>query len=267
MQKAMKYIVWGGVFLLLICNSAVAAEPSAEELAKQAQNPIASLISVPIQNNTNFGIGPDDETQNVMNIQPVYPFSITDNVNLITRTIVPLISQPDFYTGGQGREFGLGDISFSAFFSPSKPSKLTWGVGPVFVLPTATDDTLGQDTWSGGVSVVGLMMPGKWVIGSLFSNIWDISGDVNVNFFTWQYFINYNLSDGWYLTSAPIITANWEASSGDKWTVPFGGGVGKIFKIGKQNLNGQAQAFYNVEKPENGPDWQLRLQLQFLFPK
>jgi len=102
---------------------------------------------------------------------------------------------------------------------------------------------------------------------TLFSNIWDISGDPNVNFFTWQYFINYNLSDGWYLTSAPIMTANWKADSGNKWTIPVGGGVGKIFKIGKQNLNAQAQAFYNVEKPENGPDWQLRLQLQFLFPK
>ena len=110
-------------------------------------------------------------------------------------------------------------------------------------------------------------MPGKWVIGSLFSNIWDFSGDQNVNFFTWQYFINYNLSNGWYLTSAPIITANWEASSGNKWTVPFGGGFGKIFNIGKQPVNGQVQGFYNVEKPEFGPDYQLRVQLQFLFPR
>ena len=266
MSKA-KIILKILLILLFTAGTSLGQEDSHEDLAKQSQNPVASLISVPIQNNTNFGIGPDDETQNVTNIQPVWPFSITDNVNLITRTIVPLISQPDFYTGGQGREFGLGDISFSAFFAPSKSSKLTWGVGPVFVLPTATDDTLGMDTWSGGVSVVGLMMPGKWVVGSLFSNIWDISGDANVNFFTWQYFINYNLSDGWYLTSAPIMTANWEASSGNKWTIPVGGGVGKIFKIGKQNLNAQAQAFYNVEKPENGPDWQLRLQLQFLFPK
>ena len=266
MFKVKNYLIFC-LFLLLTAGTSLGEEQSQEDLAKQAQNPIASLISVPIQNNTNFGIGPNDETQNVMNIQPVWPFSITDNVNLITRTIVPLISQPDFYTGGQGREFGIGDTTFSAFFSPSKPAKLTWGVGPVFVLPTATDDTLGMDTWSGGVSVVGLMMPGKWVVGSLFSNIWDISGDANVNFFTWQYFINYNLSNGWYLTSAPIITANWEASSGNKWTVPFGGGFGKIFNIGKQPLNGQVQAFYNVEKPKNGPDWQLRLQLQFPFPK
>ena len=157
-----------------------------------------------------------------MNIQPVWPFRIGDNWNLITRTIVPVISQPDFYTGGQGREFGLGDTTFSAFFSPSKPAKLTWGVGPILVLPTATDETLGGDTWSAGVSVVGLMMPGQWVVGSLLSNVWDVSGDQNVNFFTWQYFINYNFvkAKGWYLTSAPIMTANWNAPSGNQWTVP-----------------------------------------------
>ncbi len=170
MSKA-KIILKTLLILLFTAGTSLGQEDSHEDLAKQAQNPIASLISLPFQNNTNFGIGPNDETQNVMNIQPVWPFSINDNWNLITRTIVPFISQPDFYTGGQGREFGLGDISFSAFFSPSKPSKLTWGVGPVFVLPTATDDTLGGDTWSGGVSVVGLVMPGKWVIGSLLSNI------------------------------------------------------------------------------------------------
>ena len=201
-----------------------------------------------------------------MNIQPVIPFNMTDNWNLITRTIFPVISQPEFYTGGQDREFGLGDTTFSAFFSPAKPAKFTWGVGPVVVLPTATDDTLGGDTWSAGVSVVGLMMPGKWVIGSLLSNVWDLSGDNDVNFFTWQYFINYNMNDGWYLTSEPIITANWNAESGNQWTVPFGGGVGKIFKIGKQNLNAQVQAFYNVEKPEHAPEWQLRLQFLYRLP-
>ena len=92
-------------------------------------------------------------------------------------------------------------------------------------------------------------------------------GDQDVNLFTWQYFINYNLPKGWYLTSAPIITANWEADSDNTWTIPSGGGIGKIFRIGKQPINGQVSAYYNVETPEYGPDWQLRIQLQFLFPK
>jgi hypothetical protein len=266
MNKIGKYL--GALLIMLLSVTPGAAQEQAQgDLAKQSQNPLASLISLPIQNNTNFGIGPDDETQNVTNIQPVWPFAISDNVNLITRTIVPLISQPDFYTGGQGREFGIGDTTFTAFFSPNKPATITWGVGPVLVLPTATDDTLGGDTWSGGASVVGLVMPGNWVAGALLSNVWDFSGDQDVNFFSAQYFINYNMSNGWYLVTAPVITANWEADSGNQWTVPFGGGIGKVFKIGTQSINAQTQAFYNVEAPENAPDWQLRLQLQFLFPK
>ncbi|MCP4259703.1 MAG: neuromedin U [Planctomycetes bacterium] len=244
-------------------------EPSKSDLAKKAQNPIANLISLPFQNNTNFGIGPDDETQNILNIQPVWPFSITENWNLITRTILPVISQPDILTGGDGTITGLGDVTFSSWFSPKDSGKLTWGAGPILLLPTATDDALGADKWGAGASVVLLTMPGHWVIGSLFSNVWSFagSGDQDVNLFTWQYFLNYNLPKNWYLTSAPIITANWEADSDNTWTVPFGGGFGKIFKIGKQPVNGQVGAYYNVKKPDSGPDWQLRIQLQFLFPK
>lgn len=242
---------------------------SKEALAKEAQNPVANLISLPLQNNTNFKTGPDERTQNILNVQPVWPFSINDNWNLITRTIVPVVSQP--LADGE-RKNGLGDTVFTGFFSPKKPGKLTWGVGPVVLIPTATDDTLGHDEWGGGLSVVLLTQPGNWVVGSLFSNVWtaeEDNGDRALNLFTWQYFINYNIPNGkgLYLTSAPINTANWEADSGNQWTIPIGGGVGKIFKIGKQPMNGQISAYYNVEKPEYGADWQLRLQLQFLFPK
>ena len=262
-----------GVFFILVFLGAfsVYSSHASEEygLAKQAQNPVANLISLPLQNNTNFGIGPEDETQNILNIQPVWPFEITDRFNLITRTIVPVVSQPNILTNGEGRVNGLGDTTFTAFLSPADSGNVTWGVGPVFLLPTATDDNLGRDKWGAGASVVALTMPGPWVIGSLLSNVWSFagSGDRDVNLFTWQYFINYNLSNGWYLTSAPIITANWEADSDNRWTIPFGGGFGKIFRIGKQPLNGQISAFYNVEKPDSAADWQLRIQLQFLFPK
>ena len=240
-----------------------------QDLAKQAQNPIANMISLPLQNNTNFGIGPDDETQNILNIQPVLPFSLSEDWNLITRTILPVVSQPGILTGGEGRTNGLGDTTFTGFLSPKDSSPLIWGVGPVLLLPTATDDKLGSDKWGAGPSVVLLTMPGNWVVGSLFSNVWSFagSGDQDINLFTWQYFINYNLPDSWYLTAAPIITANWKADSNNTWTVPFGGGVGKIFRIGKQPMNGQVSVYYNVEKPDYGPDWQLRVQLQFLFPK
>jgi hypothetical protein len=137
-------------------------------------------------------------------------------------------------------------------------------------LPTATDDVLGTEKWGAGPSAVVLTVQGHWVYGALINQIWSFAGDDDrddVDQMLIQPFVNYNLTDGWYLSSSPIITANWEADSGNKWTVPVGGGFGKIFRIGKQPMNASVQAFYNVEKPDNGPDWTLRLQLQFLFPK
>ncbi|MEA3469574.1 MAG: neuromedin U [Thermodesulfobacteriota bacterium] len=254
--------------LFILSTSHLSYAEDKADLAKAAQNPVANMISLPFQDNINTGIGPDDETQNILNIQPVWPISLNDDWNVITRTIVPVVSQPDILTG-EGRINGLGDTSFSAFFSPAKSDSLTWGVGPVFLLPTATDDKLGADKWGAGGSAVVLAMPGNWVVGSLVSNIWSIggSGEMDVNLFTWQYFVNYNLPHGWYLTSAPIITANWEADSDNRWTVPIGGGVGKIFTIGSQPINGQISAYNNIESPDPGADWQFRLQLQFLFPK
>ena len=254
----------------LLCCASVHAQdaPDTEALAKAAQNPVASLISLPFQNNTDFGIGPDDKTRNTLNIQPVWPFEVSDNWNLITRTIVPVISQPGL-SPGQDRTTGIGDTTFTAFLSPKDSGSMTWGVGPVLLLPTGSNDRLTFDKWGAGVSAVVLTMPGSWVIGSLFSNVWSVagSGSQDINLFTWQYFVNYNMSGGWYLTSAPIITANWEAGSDDRWTVPFGGGVGRILRIGRQPVNINAQVYKFVESPTNGPDWQLRLQFQLMFPK
>ena len=259
--------IWG---LLSAGHSALAQESDAETeaLAKAAQNPIASLISLPFQNNTIFDYGPDGDAHNALNIQPVWPFKLNDDWNFITRTILPVVSTPGVSLD-EGRTTGLGDTTFTGFFSPTKGGAWTWGVGPVVVLPTSTDDALGAGEWAAGASVVFLTMPGKWVVGSLLSNVWDVnaSDGNDIDFFTWQYFVNYNLDDGWYLTSAPIITANWEAKSSQRWTVPFGGGVGKIFRIGKQPVNVNAQVYYNAEKPDIVGDWSLRLQFQLMFPK
>jgi len=265
-----KILVSALVVLGLMAAMGNALADDKQTLAKDAQNPIASLISLPLQNNTNFGVGPQDKTQNIFNIQPVYPFSIGENWNLITRAVIPVISQPAF-TPDQSREFGLGNTSLTGFFSPKQASAWTWGVGPTFVVPTNTDERLGQDLWSAGASFVALTLPGNWVMGALISNVWSVGGSgPDENGMLLQPFLNYNIPDGkgWYLSSVPIITANWEAEdSSDVWTVPVGGGVGKVFKLGKQPMNAQMQAFYNVVKPEFGANWQLRLQLQFLFPK
>jgi len=242
---------------------------STEELRKAAQNPVASMISVPIQNNTDFNIGPDNKTKNTMNVQPVIPFELNDDWNVITRTIFPLVSQPDLFPG-QERTFGLGDTSLSVFLSPKEPGKIIWGAGPIFLLPTATDDMLGADKWGLGISGVALTTIDKFVMGAIVSNIWSVagSGDNDINLFTLQYFVNYNLDDGWYLITSPINTANWEANSDNTWTVPLGGGVGRVFKIGNQPVNAQMSAYYNVVTPDNfGPEWQMRAQIQFMFPK
>jgi hypothetical protein len=254
----------------LSAHQAIAAETDKTKLAKAAQNPIASMISLPIQNNTNFDFGPQEKTQNVLNIQPVWPFSIGEDLNLITRVIMPVISQPAVFPE-QDRVAGVGDISFTGFFSPSNSGSWTWGLGPTIQAPTASNDRLGTDRWALGASFVALTMPGQWVYGALLSNIWSVGGSSkpDINQLLIQPFINYNIPDsgGWYLSSVPIITANWEADGGDRWTVPIGGGAGRVFSVGKQAMNAQVQAFYNVEKPEFGADWQLRLQLQFLFPR
>ncbi len=215
---------------------------------------------------TSFSRSVVSDQQNILNIQPVWPFELNEDWNLITRTILPVVSQPAF-TPAQDREFGLGDTVFTAFFSPKDSGEWIWGVGPALLLPTSTDDRLGAGEWGAGPSAVVLTIRGPWVVGSLFSNVWSFTGDEQVNLFTWQPFVNYNLDDGWYLTSIPLITANWEADSSDTWTVPLGGGVGKVFRIGKQPMNVSAAAYYNVAKPDFGADWQMRFQVQFLFPK
>jgi hypothetical protein len=260
--------------LLLAPGERVAAQDS-EALAKAAQNPIADMISLPFQNNTNLNAGPKSQTQNVLNIQPVYPFNLDPEWNLVTRTIIPVISQPDFGVPNAERKNGLGDFQFSAFLSPKKPtpSGWTWGVGPVLQLPTATNDVLGQGKWGLGPTAVALHIEkgSPWLYGALINNVWSVGGDSGrraVNQMLLQPFVNYNFPEhpGRYLTFSPIVTANWNAR-GEQWTVPIGLGMGQLFRIGTQPVNVQAHAYYNLVKPEQAGNWTVRLQFQLLFPK
>ena len=259
--------------LLTLCvlaatNLAVAQGQSAGDLAKAAQNPVASMISVPIQSNINYDWGPEGKTFAVTNLQPVLPFRLNDDWNLVTRTILPIVSQPSL-GADTDRLWGTGDTVFTGFFVPADSGDWTWGVGPVVQLPTTSNDRLGRDIWGAGASAVALTMPGRWVVGGLVSNLWGFDeepGD-ELNLFTFQPFVNYNFDKGWYLTFSPIVTADWEADSGEKWTVPVGGGIGKIFKVGSQAMNAQLHYYYNVEKPDLVGDSSIRLQLQFMFPK
>ena len=257
-----------GILAVLICVSAASAQQSSEDLAKAAQNPVAAMISVPFQNNTNFNVGPFNRAQDILNIQPVIPITLNQDWNLISRTIVPLMLQPSPYTDAD--LFGLGDINETLFLSPTHPGPVIWGIGPAFTAPTATNTILGTGKWLAGPSAVALVMPGHWVIGALVSNQWSFAGDNNrasVNTGLIQPFINYNFPGGWYASVSPIITVNWNAASGQQWTVPVGGGIGRVFRIEKQPINVQVAGYYNVVHPDGAADWQLRLQLSLLFPR
>jgi hypothetical protein len=266
-------------------------EKATEALQKATQNPVANLISVPLQNNGNFDIGPFDRTQNVLNIQPVVPVRVSEKWNMIVRWITPIIWQPapgtanlelfgieentPAYLAAQDVRksagvFGFGDMNPTFFFSPAKPHKLIWGAGPTFIAPTATSKVLGQGKFSIGPSFVALVQPGHWTLGALINNAWSVAGSggrPDVNQMVLQYFINYNLKKGWYLSLSPIVTANWKASSSNIWTVPVGGGIGRIMKLGFQPVNISAQFYGNAVHPVSGSPWSMRLQMAFLFPK
>jgi hypothetical protein len=285
------YIAFVIASVLAMAATSVAYAQQGEDLREAAQNPIADLISLPFQNNTNFDIGHTDNTQNVLNIQPVYPVHLTPNWNLITRPILPVIYQPPFFSGRElqaleeiagpdigDTELGLGDLTPEFFFSPRKPiqlgpeASLVWGAGPAFQFPTATDDELGTGKWSAGPGFVVFLSDRALHVttGFLILNLWSFAGDedrANVNAMTLQPFLNYNLPKGWYLTTSPLITADWEANDDNRWTVPVGGGIGRIFKIGRQPINANLTAYYNVLTPDDiGASWQLRAQWTFLFP-
>jgi hypothetical protein len=264
------------------------AQESTEGLAAAAQNPVAAMYSLPFQNNDYFGAGPNhDKTADVLNIQPVLPFTVGD-WNIISRTILPLIYVPSVNSGfgaasfgedttaagagprGIPQTFGLGDINQTFYFSPVAPTPFIWGVGPSINLPTATSNVIGSGKLSVGPAAVALVMPKPWVIGILARQLFSIAGPngrTDVNQTLLQPFVNYNLPDGWYLTSSPVITANWSAASSQRWTVPVGGGVGKIFRIGTQPVNAGLQVFDYVERPSGAPNWAVRFQVQLLFPR
>jgi hypothetical protein len=245
-------------------------EDRADKLREAAQNPVANLISVQFQNNVNFNYGPYNGTQNVLNFQPVIPIRLNDDWNLITRPITPIVYQPRL-APELGPEFGLSNIQPQLYLSPANPGKIIWGAGVAFYLPTATNKTLGSNAWGAGPGFVALTIQEPWVLGALVNNVWAWRNGQQVDQMTFQYFINYNLPHGWYLTSSPVITANWLAPAHDRWVVPFGGGFGRLFRAdGLPPINAQIQAFYNVirptDEPLKGPTWSMRFQISFLFP-
>ena len=257
---------------LLMAAGSLAQTPaapghSAADLARQTQNPVADLTSVPLQFNF-FSGGPlEDRSLYNLNLQPVIPFKL-GKYNLIARTIVPFLNIP----AGTGveRVKGIGDIQQELFFTPAEARSITFGVGPVLSYPTATNDAARTGDWAAGPAMVVVKDVGPFVLGGLLSQLWTFAGDdagANLNQLTVQPFINYNLSNGWSLAFAPVITANWSAEDNDDvWTVPLGLGISKVTAVGRQPLSLSLQYYNNVERPSTTGQSQLRLTVSFLFP-
>jgi len=263
------------VFIIINGTFAFAEDGGGGDLRAAVQNPISSLISLPFKFTFDYGAENGDGT--TLNIQPVVPVSAGD-WNIVNRIIAPIGHVDGAISGlpnnpspipGDGAS-GLGDINYSAFLSPAKVDKVIWGAGLSLNLPTATDDQLGAGKWSTGPTAVALLQPGWGSMGLLGRHLWSFAGDdarSDVNQSLLEPFVNYNLDNGWFLITDIIITANWEATSGNKWTVPLGGGFGRVFTIGKQAINSRVEAYYNVVQPDGAPEWSFTFTWQFLFPK
>lgn len=254
--------------------SAQDAEPveseTTKDLAKESQNPIAAVVSLPLRNTINFNVSPEhNKIQNLFTIQPVFPVNLTDKWHMIFRTIIPILYQP-VITPGTDREFGVSDISISAYISRSQSRTLIFGLGPALLLPTAMEKTLGTGKWSAGPAFALVAQPGNWVFGFLAQNLWSFAGyddRASVNQMLLQTFVNYNLPKGWYLTTAPFVSANWKLPNSERWMVPAGGGFGKIVRMNGLTLDLQTQGFYFLQKPRSEAEWSMLFQLKFLFPK
>ena len=268
-------LVLSGIILQL--PAIAQAQEGEDDLRSKVQNPVSSMYSLPLKLTADFG-APNGSAY-FINANPVIPVTV-GNWNLISRAIIPAIVSVDGFIEGtpdipQGTETdkrttGLGDINYSLFFSPNKTEPFIWGVGPSVNLPTASKDNLGSGKWSAGPTGVILVQPEWGSLGVLVRQLWSFAGDddrADVNQFLIEPFLNYNLPGGWYLITDPIATANWDTDSGQRWTIPLGGGAGKLFKIGSLPINSRIEAYYNVERPENAPDWQMIFTFQMLFPK
>jgi hypothetical protein len=242
---------------------------SETDIAKKLQNPVGDLILSPLQNNINFNAGPHKGTQDILNVQPIIPVHLNQDWNLITRTILPLVWSPSNQPG-PSVPFGLGSTSFTAFLSPRTPvNGWLWGAGPIIQVPTATNRTLGSPIWGLGPAVVVVKLAGPIVAGGLMNNVFSLGGTTGrahtrYRLLTFNPFFNYNFGEGWFVGSAPIVTANWDAP-GSKWTVPVGAQVGRVIKFGTWPVYLVLGAYYNAVRPAFGPTWQLRTQAAIVF--
>jgi len=248
--------------------AAPAPETEGAELAKKLNNPISDLFSVPFQFNWENGIGPQDETRYILNIQPVMPFSATEKVNLIVRVIAPIVSQPPVVSGGVAAS-GVSDILASFFLSP-KQGAFVWGVGPVVSVPSTSVPSLGTAKWSAGPTGIVLKQQGGWTYGALVNQIWSFAGEADrsdVDQMFLQPFVAYTTKSLWTFTANSESTANWMVDSPDRWTAPVNLMFSKLSSFGTFPASYQFGWGYFFARPENGPTWKVRANITILMPK
>ncbi len=269
MLKALNFLNTIAMLIILIIMSPMiaAATDSDEELAKKTLNPVADLISLPLQFNQDYGIGPADAKRSWLNVQPVIPFTLNKEWNLITRTIIPLIDAESPVAGGDNKS-GMGDITQSFYLSPKGPvGGWIMGFGPALLYPSATDEALGGEKWGAGPTGVLLQQQSGFTYGLLFNHIWSYAGDDDHSYVSstfLQPFFSYTTKT---YTSIGLNTESTYDWNNTGWTVPINFYVSQLLKIKGQPISLQLGYRYYAVSPDNGPDWGLRFVITFLFPK